>query len=359
MTHRENLIRAWRRQTPQWIPIGSGLPFLNWGSFGYDVDELEAVCMRHSILFPGYEKGTLAKNHAAVPELYPDLVAGQPYTDAWGCVWETVHTGMVGAVTRHPLSEWEGFDERYRSPDPDKTDGVRSLDWDALRLAAGQARQNGDLFGCGLPHGHTFLRVQDLRGYENFVLDMADEEPRIVRLLELVSDFNLELIRRFISLRPDFITIAEDLGMQNSPMLTPGDFAEYISPCYNKITRPVKEAGIIVHEHSDGYILPLMDEIISTGGDVINLQDLVNGVDEIARQLKGRISIDLDIDRQSVTVFGSSRDIDDHIRECVMKLGDKSGGLSLVYQPWPMTPAANMDAVFTAMEKYAVLEYPF
>jgi hypothetical protein len=95
-----------------------------------------------------------------------------------------------------------------------------------------------------------------------------------------------------------------------------------------------------------------VDDIIRTGGDVLNLQDLVNGLDNIARHVKGRVAIDLDIDRQSITVNGSPRDIDDHIRECVAKLGSPEGGLSLCYQPWPPTPTRNLDAVFTAMEKY-------
>lgn len=358
MTHKENFLRAWRRQGPRWIPIAAGLPYLDWPTFGYDVEELEAVCLSHPILFPGFEKGNLKRAHEMVEERFPDLVAGKPYTDAWGCLWETPYTGMVGAVTVHPLEDWSSFSS-LKIPDETITDGVRAIDWEILSTHAHLAKEHGGLFGCGLPHGHTFLRVQDLRGYENLLMDFADEEPLIDELLDVVTDFNLKLIRRFIDLQPDFISIPEDLGMQNSPMITPEDFNRYIAPRYNKLTKPVKEAGILVHEHSDGYILPLMDDIIKMGGDVINLQDLVNGIDNIAKYLKGHISIDLDIDRQNVTVFGSPGDVDAHIKECVAKLGGKEGGLSLTYQPWPMTPAKNMDAAFSAMEKYCVKEYLF
>jgi hypothetical protein len=158
-------------------------------------------------------------------------------------------------------------------------------------------------------------------------------------------------------MKPDMVGIAEDLGMQNTPMLSSEHFRKYIAPCYDRLTRPVKAAGILVHEHSDGFILPLLDDIIRTGGDVLNLQDLVNGIDAIAREAKGRIAIDLDVDRQLVTVQGSPKDIDDHIRECVTKLGSPEGGLSLVYQPWPPTPPANLDAAFGAMERHCVTEY--
>ena len=356
MTYKENLLRAWKRQYPETIPVAAGLPFLDFPALGYDVQELESVLLKHPVLFPGFERGNLKRNHDRVPELYPDLVANQPYIDGWGSVWTTVMTGMVGSVVTHALESWDDF-TGFSAPDPQKTDGMRPIDWEGLKYHSEQAHIHNGVFACGLPHGHTFLRAQDLRGYINLIEDMAEEEPLLDKLLDMICDFNLELINGFVALEPDFISIPEDLGMQNSPMISPDDFQKYIAPRYNRITSPVKQAGILVHEHSDGFILPLADDIIKTGGDIINLQDLVNGIDNIAREIKGRISIDLDIDRQNVTVFGSPKDVDDHIKECVSKLGSREGGLSLTYQPWPPTPVDNMDAAFTAMEKYREMDF--
>ena len=127
MTHRENLIRAYRFQGPEWIPIASGLPWLDWAAAGYDVDELEAICMKHTILFPDFGRGTLARNHQMAMDTRPDLVAGNQYTDGWRCVWETNLTGMVGAVTGHPLRDWSDF-EGFEAPDPDETDGMFPVD---------------------------------------------------------------------------------------------------------------------------------------------------------------------------------------------------------------------------------------
>ena len=351
MNDRENRLRAYRFQQPEWIPIASGLPFLDWAAQGYDEAGLERICLEHHILFPGYQPGTIKRNHQMVLETRPDLVKGNRYRDGWGCVWETMMTGMVGAVTEHALDDWSKLDG-FRAPDPNSHDGMLPLDWAKLRAWREEARKHDGFFACGLPHGHTFLRLQDLRGYEKLILDMADEEPRLDKLIALLTDFNSELIQRYVSLKPDAVYIPEDLGMQTSPMLSPRQFHRYISPAYERLTRPVKQAGILVHEHSDGFILPLLDDIINFGGDIINLQDLVNGIDNLQKLAKGRIAIDLDIDRQSVTVTGSPRDIDDHLKEIVMKLGSRQGGLSLCYQPWPPTPPQNLRAVFGAMEKY-------
>ena len=349
MNYRENTLRAYRFQKPDWIPVASGFPPMLVNEYGQR--DLEELMRTHPILFPGFREGVLAPENLYLP---PDLVAGHEYTDGWGCVWETKYTGMVGAVIRHPLADWSSFDG-YRAPDPALHDGMRPIDWEALRKWSGDARGNGDLVAFFLPHGHTFLRIQDLRGYENFMLDMMDEEPLLDRLVEMVGDFSMALLERYIELEPDMVGIPEDLGMQSMPMISPALFRKYIKPTYLRMTRPLKERGIVVHEHSDGHILDLIDDLVDCGGDVLNMQDLVNGIDNIRSHVKGRLAVDLDIDRQSVTVTGSPKDIDDHIRECVEKLGDPAGGLSMCYQPWPPTPIENIRATFDAMEKYCRL----
>jgi len=132
-------------------------------------------------------------------------------------------------------------------------------------------------------------------------------------------------------------------------------FRKYIKPIYCDLMKPILERNVLIHQHCDGYILDLVDDLIDCGCHIINLQDLVNGIGNIQKCLKGRVAIDLDIDRQKVTVAGNARDIDDLLREAVEKLDSPAGGLSLCYSPWPPTPIENIRAVFDAMEKYSAM----
>ncbi len=347
MNHRENYLRAYRFQTPDYIPIASGYPSMMWTH--YDPQDLQNLMATHPILFPGYAPGDRRENRV---ETRPDLIAGRPYTDYWGCTWETMFTGMVGHVSKHALADWENFDG-YQAPNPAVTDGLLALDWQTLQSWAVAARRVDYLLAFYLPHGHTFLRLSDLRGFENLVYDMADEDARFLKLLQMLEDFNLDLTRRYIALQPDVIGVPEDLGMQDRLAISPRLYRKFIKPSYLKMTRLIKQHGILVHEHTDGYMMEIVDDLIEAGGDILNLQDLVNGIDNIARAIKGRLAIELDIDRQAVTVSGTPADIDDHLRECVMKLNSPQGGLGLVYQPWPPTPIENLRAGWDAMEKYS------
>ncbi len=149
------------------------------------------------------------------------------------------------------------------------------------------------------------------------------------------------------------MSFPEDLGMQVGPMLSPNDFRKFIKPVYQKLMAPARDAGCIVHMHSDGDIRLLVDDLVDGGVQVINLQDLVNGIDWIAAKFAGRICIDLDIDRQAITARGTPEQIDDLIREEVEKLGSKAGGLMMIYGLYPGVPLENVCALMEAMEKYS------
>jgi uroporphyrinogen-III decarboxylase len=182
---------------------------------------------------------------------------------------------------------------------------------------------------------------------------MADGEPRLLRLIEMIEGFNRATVKRYLDLDVEWMAYPEDLGMQRGPMLSPEQFRTYIRPVYERLMAPALETGCIVHMHSDGDVRALIDDLILSGVQVINLQDLVNGIDWIRDRLKGRICIDLDVDRQQVTRFGSPAQIDALIRREVVELGDKQGGLMLNCGIYPGIPLENMRALMDALTRYA------
>ena len=83
------------------------------------------------------------------------------------------------------------------------------------------------------------------------------------------------------------------------------------------------------------------------------MQDLVNGIDWIAAHFRGKVCIDLDIDRQKITPYGIPAQIDALIREEIEKISCREGGLMMVYGLYPGVPLENVKALMDAMERYA------
>jgi len=182
---------------------------------------------------------------------------------------------------------------------------------------------------------------------------MADDEPNLKKLISMVEKFNMYIVQKYLDLGVDIIYYPEDLGMQNGPMISPAHFRKYIKPSYQRLMTPARNKDSIVHMHSDGYLHDLIDDIIDGGVDVINLQDLVNGIDWIACKFSGKLCVELDIDRQFITYKGTPEQINSLIREEVQKIGSKHGGLMMVYGLYPGVPLENVKALMDVMEKYA------
>lgn len=348
MTRRENILRAIRFEGPETVPMAFHINAACWHH--YEQAALQDLLEAHPFLFPDFKRQPVVKPSYG-------LVARKdhPYTDPWGCVWSTADDGITGSVHQHPLADWSAFDS-YRAPDPETTDGLVAVDWKVRAANAEKTRASGGLIQAGLYHGHTFLRLQDLRGYENLIFDMADGHPRLPALVELVEQFNTRVVAKYLALRPDIMAYPEDLGMQVGPMLSPENFSNYIRPSYERLIQPAREQGCIIHMHSDGDIRSLVDDIVLSGVQVINLQDLVNGIGWIAAKFAGRLCIDLDIDRQQITARGTPEQIDALIREEVQKLGSRRGGLMMIYGLYPGVPLRNVQALMDAMEKYAAID---
>ena len=344
----DNYTRAIRFEKPDYIPMSFHINAACWNY--YPKEALWDLMEEHTHLFPGFTRPAADWE----PYFNPDAREGEAYTDVMGCVWETAMSGIRGTVTNHPLADWSAFGTTWHMPDPNTTDGINAVDWKSQEENWARIREQGGHIGGHLRHGHTFMQLCDLRGYENLMFDMADEEPLLDELIEQLTDFNLTLVNRFVgSGCCTFMSYPEDLGMQVGPMLSPEHFRRYIKPAYQKLMKPARDKEIPIHMHSDGDIRNLVDDIIDSGVEVINLQDLVNGIDWIADRFRGRVCVDLDIDRQLITPYGTPAQIHALIREEVEKIGTPQGGLTMIYGMYPGVPLENAKALMDAMEKYA------
>ena len=344
----DNFTRAVRFEKPDFIPMRMSINDACWHH--YPKEFLWDLMEEHQLLFPDFKRPSADW----MPKYKLVAIKDKPYTDVMGCTWMTSDDGITGTVKKHPLKDWSAFGTTWKIADPNTTDGLYAVDWTAIKKSLAEQKSAGVSIGGSLRHGHTFLQLCDLRGYENLIFDMMDEEPLLDELIAQLEEFNLAIVRQFIEVGCTSMAYPEDLGMQIGPMIPPELFKRYIKPSYERLMKPARDAGIPIHMHSDGDIRSLADDLIDSGVEVINLQDLVNGVDWIANRFRGKICVDLDIDRQSITPYGTPEQIDALIREEVSKIATPDGGLCMKYGLYPGVPLENVKAVMDAMEKYAL-----
>ena len=311
-------VKSIRLEHPEHIPVSLGILPSAWLKHGH---ALERIADRYPLLFANPPKGE--RDYAG---LVKGTYAAGTHVDAWGCVWENAHHGQEAIVTRHPVPTREA---------------VRSL-----------CAPTADV---GLPHGFMYLRLADLRGFEELMVDFAEEPPELQMLIDVVLEYNVRQVKLLLERRdpgtaaePTILYFGDDLGMQTSLPMSPDAWRRYLKPCYAKLYGMCKERGYLVYMHTDGHILEIIPDLIECGVDVINPQYRANGLGELVAVCKRRVCVDLDLDRQ-LFPFCTPADILDHIRGAVEALGSPAGGLWLKAEVDDGVPLENVDAICSAL----------
>ena len=273
--------------------------------------------------------------------------ANSEVTDIWGCHWIYPLEALDGACIGHPIPSWSDL-SAYQPPNPDDF-----TDWEKARSDIENTKSKGGIAHGGTDHGFIFLRLTYLRGYNNFMMDVGSGRPELDKLIAIVENYWFEVVRRWVERGVDVIGFGDDLGLQNSLPMSPDAWRKYIKPSYKRILSYCRSNDVYISLHTDGYIVDIIPDLIECGVTTLNPQDLVNGLDNIQRLAKGKVFINLDIDRQNITVFGKPEEIDAHILNCIKTLGSPKGGLSMVWGVYPATPIESIEAAARAMDKYA------
>jgi hypothetical protein len=348
LSYRENYLRSVEFRDPEYIPCRV---LITWPVWNIYREKLENIALQHPLVFPEFKPGSI--HYGAERGV---LRTKRALTDPFGCVWNFNIEGYQGQVIRHPLEDWSLFKD-YSFPDPDSGLPAEGSDkitpWSTVYESLDRMKNEGSLIHISLMHGFFFQRLYYLRGFINLMRDFIHKPPQIYDLVEKLTEYILSLVKNLLKWgRIDVIYFGDDLGTQTRMPISPAVFKEFIYPSYRKIFQRVRESGAHVYLHSDGHVVEVLDQLIDAGASILNIQDKVNGIENIKSICKGRKCVDVDIDRQSLVPFGSPEEIKSHIKHVIDELAMRKGGLMIESEVHPPTPLRNIEAVIEAMEQY-------
>jgi hypothetical protein len=296
-------------QYPEQIPVGFGiLPavFIKHG------DNVKKILAKYPDMF-----GDWWQNYDPYQNLGESYRKGG-YTDPWGCVWSNEYEGMASIVTGHPVPTRESV----------HTMKIPEVDW--------------------LPHGFMYLILLDLRGFDEAMIDFFEEPPELQMLIGKVLNYNLQQTKKMLEKNKEKVVyFGDDLGMQKGLAIGPEKWRKYMKPCFSSIYKLCKDDGRLVYMHTDGDIREIMPDLQECGVDMINPQIRANGLDNLERICKGKIPINLDLDRQ-LFPFCTPEEMRGHLEECVKRLYLPEGGLGLNIEIGPDVSLENLDAICEA-----------
>ena len=201
--------------------------------------------------------------------------------------------------------------------------------------------------------GSVFEIAWQLRGMQEFLMDLALNPGFPQYIMERLTDIYVENTRRVLDLagdRLDMVYFYDDVATQNSLMISKGMWREHVMPYHKRIIELAREYDKPVMYHCDGALYPLLPEIVDMGVDLLNpVQADAKGMDPqlLKREFGDRLSFHGGIDIIKTLPRGTVEDVQEEVTERIHVLG-KDGGYILAssHHIQSDTPLENVYAMY-------------
>jgi uroporphyrinogen decarboxylase len=284
----------------------------------------------------------------------PSLVHrdGEVFQDAWGITYRGLlqeDGGAYPTIIKNPLA---GKRDLTGYTFPSVADDV---DFEPFERLVGRYGKEYPILGA-VP-STVFEGSWFLRGFEQFLQDMVDNQDFAEQIMDGVMSFNLEVARRAVELGADIIWLGDDVGIQNAMLISPESWRRHLKPRYAKIIQELKSANknVRIAFHTDGHIQPIIEDFVDIGLDILNsLQPDSNNLSFIKKRFGGNLSFWGSVDVQHALPFGTPAEVVQEVRLRIEQLAQ--GGGFIICSSNGIEPSPNViNNIFTyywALDRY-------
>ena len=279
------------------------------------------------------------------------------YVDEWGIVRKKAKGSWYFDVIVFPLEKANIDDlKRYSWPDPDDPERFKRLKKEAEKLY----RDNKYPIVVDPTGSIPFQNAQLLRGFDTLLMDLVLNQKFAEALMDKLLDFQIELLKKLFKEAGsyiDIIKVADDLGTQSGPLISPDLYKRLIKPRHRQLISFIKEnSKAKVFFHSDGGIYPFIEDLIEIGVDILNpIQVSAYGMDprKLKREFGDQLCFWGGVDTQEVLPYGNVKDVQEEVKRRIDELAPGGGYiLAPVHNIQPDVPPENICAMYKTAQEY-------
>ncbi|MGQ9690901.1 MAG: uroporphyrinogen decarboxylase family protein, partial [Thermoproteota archaeon] len=211
----------------------------------------------------------VVKAYVSVPKEIKRITRGMWRVDGKTYKWS--------GETLWNLSEPKTYDpnEVIRSCRHDKVE-IDTMVFEVLRKLAMKVRK--DMF-LSFDADGTWEPIVSNPNLLKHVLVWVHKRPDVVEaLIDYHTNIAIEYGKYAIDEGADAIQLCVDYGNRSGPWISPDMFKKFIKPALKKEVDAFKRKGAFVILHSDGYIMPIMADIVDTGISAYQCIDVIAGM---------------------------------------------------------------------------------
>ncbi len=383
LTSRERVLAAVNHEEPDRVPIVLGVSNATGIKMKpyREIKEIIGVEAPDDYIYRWPELGTAAIDEATMQRLHSDVRgvtdlepasvleanrAREPHADfidSWGSGQKEVKPGewypgihpMRTATTLEEIEAYAGW--------PDMTDPSRIAH---VRVeAAALAAQNEYAILATPWLLFPFERAHAMQGMDKFLRNMFKYPDFAQALMETIAGHCKTLMAAFLEElggNVDIIKIGDDLGTQESLMISPEMYRRILKPIHADFIAFIRErTKAKVFFHTDGDVEPLIDDFVEIGVDILNpIQTSAGKMSDLAG-LKKRFGKNIvfcgAVDTHHVLPHGTPDDVRAEVKRVIETLGTGGGCMiGPVHTIMNDVPGENVLAMVDAVEEFG--RYP-
>ena len=219
--------------------------------------------------------------------------------------------------------------------------------------------QSRGLAVVGLPPhmgGAVFESAQRLRGFERLMSDFFRNPELVDYLFGQLAGIVSESVSILAKAGVDVICLDDDVGEPSRMLMNLELWRRFLKNPLSEMIRAGRSANPAVQilYHSDGYIEPIIEDLIEVGVNVINpVQPDVMDPAKLKEKFGSRLAFWGTVGTASDWAYGSPSEIEAQVKERIETVG-KGGGLVLspAYDLEPEVKWENVLAFLRAVQKY-------
>jgi len=270
------------------------------------------------------------------------------YEDEWGIQYFADRSNRYFGVLRHPLANASSL-RNYDFPDID--DPTR------FKVVESYISKFGDNYSivASVPVGTLFDPAGHLRGYERLMIDLIENSHIGQQLLDKLLELREREYKKYVELGVDMILLGDDFGTQDRMLINPDLWRKYFKPRMQELISSCKQGHqVYIAYHSDGYIEPIIEDLIDIGVDILNpIQPESMDPVKIKKEYGNRLVLYGTISIQSTLLKGTTEDVKQRVKEIINICGTGGG---LIVAPTnmiqPDTPMENIVTMYRTAQEY-------
>ena len=290
------------------------------------------------------------------PEERSATPLGSEGVDFWGCHTRKVENDFntYFEFDFHPLAGARSVKDIENHSWPD-------LDWwDYSAIPEKIKKENrveprGILFFAG----GAFETPWYIRSLEEFMVDLYQNPDITEAICSRVESYYRERALRVLDAAGgeiDIIGSGGDIGTQRGMMIHPDIWRERIKPYTARLISTFKEMGLSTFYHSCGSLVPVIDDLIESGLDILEpIQVTAKGMkpEELFPAFGDRLSFHGAIDEVELLPHATAEEVYDETTRIIDILGGNSGFIiAPSHQVQGDTSPENVVAIFKAAQDY-------